>query len=307
MTSNPTIDGVSRELIERAISATIAARGPGSPTEHDLRALLVAPVVERQPVYQVAARLDSTKSAWIDVDKETFDDYAGRGNAWITRVLHTAPPELAELQALNEDAMAVNKTLNQQMDALQATIAKLTAENERLTTQWGDRPAYRTPEYESKRDAMWRRAHMVAVSKGYDHINMAIAAAPTACKDCGGCGGEWQGEEIPNSVCGTCHGSRGKALEAEVERLKGGQGEPRLVSYATDMSTCTLTLGDDTSYIYDRVCTPVPVGFVAHRLDEIGQSYEGVIYAPAILEGAVKQGTLLYTRDNSTSTAEDKS
>jgi hypothetical protein len=94
---------------------------------------------------------------------------------------------------------------------------------------------------------------------------------------------------------------------AELERLKGGQGEPRLVSYATDMSTCTLTLGDDTSYIYDRVCTPVPVGFVAHRLDEIGQSYEGVIYAPAILEGAVKQGTLLYTRDNSTSTAEDKS
>jgi hypothetical protein len=108
-------------------------------------------------------------------------------------------------------------------------------------------------------------------------------------------------------------GSLGKMFELkekyrlELERLKGGQGEPRLVSYATDMSTCTLTLGDDTSYIYDRVCTPVPVGFVAHRLDEIGQSYEGVIYAPAILEGLVKQGTLLYTRDNSTSPTEDKS
>lgn len=48
MTNNPTIDGVSRELIERAISATRLARGPGSPTERDLRALLDAPAVERQ-------------------------------------------------------------------------------------------------------------------------------------------------------------------------------------------------------------------------------------------------------------------
>ncbi|AZP71733.1 hypothetical protein EJJ20_20075 [Pseudomonas poae] len=58
------------------------------------------------------------------------------------------------------------------------TVLALIAENQRLTKQWGDRPAYRTPEYESRRDAMWRRAHMVATSKGYDHINMAIAAAP---------------------------------------------------------------------------------------------------------------------------------
>lgn len=101
-----------------------------------------------------------------------------------------------------------------------AAILALIAENERLTKQWGDRPAYRTPEYESKRDAMWRRAHMVATSKGYDHINMAIAAAPCACADCMGCGGEWQGEGAPNSACETCKGSRGKALEEERDQLK---------------------------------------------------------------------------------------
>jgi hypothetical protein len=38
---------------------------------------------------------------------------------------YTATPELAELQALNADAPAVNKTLNQQVDALQTTIAQL--------------------------------------------------------------------------------------------------------------------------------------------------------------------------------------
>jgi hypothetical protein len=42
MTTNQTIDGVPRELLERAISATMVARGPGSPTERDLRALLDA-------------------------------------------------------------------------------------------------------------------------------------------------------------------------------------------------------------------------------------------------------------------------
>ncbi|UNM17299.1 hypothetical protein K0P33_17090 [Pseudomonas sp. ArH3a] len=100
------------------------------------------------------------------------------------------------------------------------TVLALIAENERLAKQWGDRPAYRTPEYESKRDAMWRRAHMVATSKGYDHINMAIAAAPQACADCMGCGGEWQGDGAPNSVCETCNGSRGKSLEVERDQLK---------------------------------------------------------------------------------------
>ena len=42
MTTNQTIDGVPRELIERAIAAVMQARGKGSPTERDLRALLDA-------------------------------------------------------------------------------------------------------------------------------------------------------------------------------------------------------------------------------------------------------------------------
>ena len=43
MTTNQTIDGVPRELLERAIAAVMQARGKGSPTERDLRALLDAP------------------------------------------------------------------------------------------------------------------------------------------------------------------------------------------------------------------------------------------------------------------------
>lgn len=100
-----------------------------------------------------------------------------------------------------------------------AAVLALIAENERLTAQWGGRPAYRTAEYESKRDSMWRRAHMVATSKGYDHINMAIAAAPSACKACCGCGSEWQGDGVANATCDTCKGSRGKMLETENEAL----------------------------------------------------------------------------------------
>lgn len=116
-------------------------------------------------------------------------------------------------------------------------LGKLMDENERLTKQWGDRPAYRTPEYESKRDAMWRRAHMVATSKGYDHINMAIAAAPKACTDCMGCGGEWQGEGEPNSVCETCRGSRGKVLEEELCKLKAENEQLRKsLTYIRDTS-----------------------------------------------------------------------
>lgn len=42
MPIHPTVNNVSRELLERAISSTIQARGPGSPTERDLRAALNA-------------------------------------------------------------------------------------------------------------------------------------------------------------------------------------------------------------------------------------------------------------------------
>lgn len=54
------------------------------------------------------------------------------GRLFERRIVYTAPPELAELKALIADALAVNKTLNQQMDALQATIAQQAAEIERL-------------------------------------------------------------------------------------------------------------------------------------------------------------------------------
>lgn len=42
MPVHPTVNNVPRELLERAISATIVARGHGSPTERDLRAALRA-------------------------------------------------------------------------------------------------------------------------------------------------------------------------------------------------------------------------------------------------------------------------
>ncbi|RVD77073.1 hypothetical protein [Pseudomonas koreensis] len=61
------------------------------------------------------------------------------------------------------------------------------------------------------------------------------------------------------------------ALEATVaqqakmiEHLRGGLGnEPQLVSYAEDMSTCTLTTGDGTGYFYDRVDADQPARYTA--------------------------------------------
>lgn len=49
-----------------------------------------------------------------------------------------------------------------------------------------------------------------------------------------------------------------------IERLRGGIGnEPQLVSYAEDMSTCTLTTGDGTGYFYDRVDADQPALYTA--------------------------------------------
>lgn len=84
----------------------------------------VAPVVERQPFGYVQGCAERFAG------KIKYD----RKNGY-TIPVYTAPPELAELQALNADALSVNKTLNQQMNELQATIAQLTAENERLTRE----------------------------------------------------------------------------------------------------------------------------------------------------------------------------
>lgn len=49
-----------------------------------------------------------------------------------------------------------------------------------------------------------------------------------------------------------------------IEHLRGGLGnEPQLVSYAEDMSTCTLTTGDGTGYFYDRVDPDQPAQYTA--------------------------------------------
>lgn len=67
------------------------------------------------PVYQAEWSGDGG-GRWIDVDREQYDHFSTLANYHV-RTLYTAPPELAELQA---------------------TIARLTAENERLK---GGQPA----------------------------------------------------------------------------------------------------------------------------------------------------------------------
>lgn len=78
---------MSRALAERLLSDAC------NENWSELNRLLAAQEATRQePVYQVAARLDNTKPAWTDVDKESFDDYAARGNSWLTRTLYISPP-----------------------------------------------------------------------------------------------------------------------------------------------------------------------------------------------------------------------
>lgn len=126
--------------------------------------------------------------------------------------------------------------------------------------------------------------------------------------------------KVTKQALGSLKGERDE-LQSELERLKGGQGEPvawKITFTYSDQLYCidltgeqAVELSNNPYYkvvpLYEAQPKLAPVGFVAHRLDEIGQSFEGVIYASAILGGLVEQGTLLYTRDNSTSTAEDKS
>jgi hypothetical protein len=94
-------------------------------------------VVERQPVAfswvvvspdgkefsELQSSEDAAKDLAHDMDGDLHPDHTGGRHE--IKAVYTATPELAELQALSADALAVNKTLNQQMDALQATIAQL--------------------------------------------------------------------------------------------------------------------------------------------------------------------------------------
>lgn len=78
-----------------------------------LAAILAAPVVERQPV-QILQASYHWQDIWVDVDQDEYVKRAMDPHSYKVRMVYTAPPELAELQA---------------------TIARLTAENERLTSE----------------------------------------------------------------------------------------------------------------------------------------------------------------------------
>lgn len=75
MNNNQTIDGVSRELIARAISATMSARGPGSPTERELRALLDAPACS-------ACTACNNSQRYLSIRAEADRDYVEFGDKW---------------------------------------------------------------------------------------------------------------------------------------------------------------------------------------------------------------------------------
>ena len=72
--------------------------------------------------------------------------------------------EQLRITLANERARAI--TLEHKCDELLARSAQ------------SSREPWKTPDYERKRDAIWRRCHMKAVAKGYDHIEFAIDAAP---------------------------------------------------------------------------------------------------------------------------------
>lgn len=75
MTNNPTIDGVSRELLKRCLRETVSRFGESSHTEA-LRSLLDAPAVERQePSATLADGIQSLEriSASIDARQQRID------------------------------------------------------------------------------------------------------------------------------------------------------------------------------------------------------------------------------------------
>jgi len=131
------IDGVPRELLERVcgiatksydIEDAMLAGG-------ELRALLAAPVVERQPV------------AWFRSDALGCVMWKPRASLALKEgdPLYTAPPELAELQATIARLTAENGILQKQLgdrwgdiSALQVTVEKQEEEIERLKGGQGE-------------------------------------------------------------------------------------------------------------------------------------------------------------------------
>ena len=92
--------------------------------------LIATPVVERQPVYEVQWNSIHGPEGWKVVDAPTYARC--QGPLWDRRMNWTAPPELAELQAELADTNVRLSNSIEQADELQATIARLTTENEQL-------------------------------------------------------------------------------------------------------------------------------------------------------------------------------
>lgn len=111
---------VSREQLERWTTGRISL----SHLE-EIRALLAAPVVERQPVALITQAPDCIKpeirSAWID-----------GWNSARTALMNEAPPELAELQATIARLTADVETMRNKNNELNDTVERLKAEVKNL-------------------------------------------------------------------------------------------------------------------------------------------------------------------------------
>jgi hypothetical protein len=111
---------VSREKLESLI-AKVYGEKPGNPDDEldELRALLAAPVVERQPRAWLYMNTNMGNELSFQRLDHFYRPYTNTGEHDYVKgvALYTAPPELAELQA---------------------TIAQLTAENERLKGGQGE-------------------------------------------------------------------------------------------------------------------------------------------------------------------------
>ena len=124
---------VSRELRERCMRANDEAQP--SQLYADLHDLLMAPVVERQPVDRIGAADSLYLTMWPN---DTLHE-CERGNPKYDACLrvidagYRSPTELAELQA-KEPCSSSWPSLKAAYDEAQATIARLTAENERIKT-----------------------------------------------------------------------------------------------------------------------------------------------------------------------------
>ena len=82
----------ANDLLRRALEALhfdLSAKESAKVAE-DIRAFLAAEPEADKPVYQIAMAEGSTSTAWIDVDKDVFDD-AGIYPEYKRRALYTRP------------------------------------------------------------------------------------------------------------------------------------------------------------------------------------------------------------------------